>query len=57
MFVNFWLHSIFCGALPLVNESVALLRSSCLGSVSSFVIPGSLSMVFSASSFVAFSVE
>ena len=48
----------FPGAyLPLVGESIALPRYSCVGSVSSFVIPGRLSMVSSASLVIVFSVE
>ena len=47
----------FPGALPLVSESIDLLRSSSVGSVSSSVITGKLSMVSSASLVIVFSVE
>ena len=49
----------FPGALPLVSqsESIALLRSSCVGSVSRYVTTGKLSMVSSASLVIVFSVE
>ena len=47
----------FQGALPLVSESIALLRSSCVGSVSISVITGRHSMVSSASLVIVFSVE
>ena len=48
----------FPGALPLVSEStIALLRSSCVGSVPSSVTTGRLSMVSSASLVIVFSVE
>ena len=47
----------FPGALPLVSESIALLRSFSVGSVSSYVITGRLSMVSSASLATVFSVE
>ena len=47
----------FPGALPLVSESIALLTSFSVGSVYSFVIPGRLSMVYSASCVIVLSVE
>ena len=47
----------FPGALPLVSESIALLRSSSVGSVSSSVITGRVSMVYSASLVILLSVE
>ena len=47
----------FPGALPLVSESIALLKSYSVGSVYSSVITGRLSMVSSASLVIVFSVE
>ena len=57
MFDDFGWYGIFSGVLPLVSESIALLRSSSVGSVSSSVITGKLSMVSSASLVIVFSVE
>ena len=47
----------FPGALPFLSESIALLRSSFVGSVSISVVTGRVSMVSSASSVIVFSVE
>ena len=47
----------FPEALPYLSESIALLRSSSVGSVSSSVITGRVSMVSSASSVIVFAVE
>ena len=47
----------FPGTLPLVSESMALLRPSSVVSVSSYVIIGRLSMVCCASSVIVCSVE
>ena len=48
------MNSQFAGVLPLVSESIALLRPSSVGSVSSSVITGKLPMVSSASLVIVF---
>ena len=47
----------FPGALPLLSESIALLRSPSVVSVSSSVTTGKLLMVSSASLVIVYSVE
>ena len=47
----------FPGALPSVSESIALLRSHSVGSVSSSLIAGMLLLVSSSSSVLVLSVE